>query len=163
MDLLKFIKGNLDAMLAKQDCAEIFGKAPGRFFGTSDTPTAEQVLDSLIDGNSSYGRIEFKDPSDGSVVGGLLGGHAGVTIADHPFLHALVGSSSASTIYISTLSIGESFNTSVGNAETTILHELGHLLSNLNWKGSQIKGDANNMTQSAANDALIQSKCGIKP
>jgi RHS repeat-associated protein len=79
LDLLKSLKSKLDAILANQDCAGIFGKAPGLLgFGTSSTPTASNVLDSLIDGSSGgasspYGSFQFVDPSNGTVIGGLLG------------------------------------------------------------------------------------------
>jgi len=34
----------------------------------------------------------------------------------------------------------------MANAEITVLHELGHVLSNLNWKMDQILPDYNNET-----------------
>ena len=158
--LLLAIKEALDSALSNTDCASIFGRSPSQMFGTA--PNAENVLDSLIGSTggatSPYGSIQFTDPGNGSVAGGILGDSAAVTIANHPFWHSF-GLPSSSTVYISTLVAGNNFDTSVLNAETTVLHELGHVLSNLNWTGNQILGDVNNPNQSAANDALIQSKC----
>jgi RHS repeat-associated protein len=167
LDLLRSLQSDLDTRLANSECAGIFGKAPGILgLGRSSTPTAASVLDSLISAasggvSSPYGTIQFIDPVDGSVAGGLLGGHSAITVANHPIIHSLLGLSSSSTVYISTLDVGENFNTSFVNAETTILHELGHVLSNLNWKGDKILPDVNSPDGSAANDSLIKSKCGL--
>ena len=50
---LKAIQETLDKLLANPDCAAIFGNAPGFLgFGTSSTPTAADVLDSLINGST---------------------------------------------------------------------------------------------------------------
>lgn len=150
-----------------------FGKAPGFLGrGTSSTPTAADVLHSIIDGStggapSPYGSIQFSDPTEGGgVINGLLQNSAAVTAPNNPIRHSVLGFSTSSTIYINTLPVPDSFNSSVANAETTILHELGHVLSNLNWKGDQILSDGTlggrGPDQSLANSELIQSKCGIK-
>lgn len=166
LSLLNAIEGNLDAALSDPNCSKIFGSA--NLFG-SGGPTAEDVLNSLITAanggsGSPYGSIQFIEPGSGSVPAGILAntGASAVTIKNNlGFWHNLFNLSGPSTIYISTLDTNNSsFNSSSASAELTILHELGHLLSNLGWWGDQIKPDASNEKQSAKNDTTITNACG---
>jgi len=170
--LLKALQGALDGLLANQQCAGTFGKAPG-LFSTSSTPTAGQVLDSLISASkggaaSPYGSIQFVDPDNPSGImqkSFILSGNPAETVATSPFWHSfpLWRFASASNVYINTLDAQGYFNFSTATAELTILHELGHVLANQNWKGDQIGTDANNPNQNNINDALIEKNCGLKP
>jgi hypothetical protein len=113
-------------------------------------------------GTGAYGGIRFVDPNDGTLIAGLMNatGAAAETVADHPVLHTWFGRPTSSTVYIGSLQTGpDDFNSSAHSAELIMLHELGHVLSNLNWKGDQIVPDANrNVNQ--ANTTRVENACG---
>jgi RHS repeat-associated protein len=155
--LLLSIETALNAALANPLCASVFG-TPGLL---SPTATATQILDSLIASAqpgataSPYGSIQFSD---------TLGVDAETSTTPWArFKHSL-GLPVSSTITVSTIwNIGNGqpgygyFNTSTINAESTILHELGHVLTNLDWKGG-IQPDKQDT--SATNTTTIMNACG---
>lgn len=151
--LLVTIQGTLDNALSDPKCASLFGTQGSLSSLMFGSVTAAQVLNSLIAGNSPYGSIQFTGRP-------LSMGAEGQTNSSSS-LKSLLGIPTSSTIIISSLSVGSSFNTSFYNAEVLVLHELGHLLANLGFSNDQITPDGLDPSGNASskNTAKIASAC----
>jgi hypothetical protein len=127
--LLLSIRTALDKALSNSDCSKLFGTSGLLSRGSS----AAQVLDSLINAATgsgpagNYGSIRFSD---------TLGIDAQTTVSFLGGVQRFLGFSTSSTVTISTIyNTGNGqpgfgfFNTSVYNAEVTVLHELGHVMT----------------------------------
>jgi hypothetical protein len=120
-DRLKSLQGALDNALSHSDCSKVLG-SPGLFNKLFGPSSAAQVLDSLIQGNSKYGSIVFGTPPQIESAAGetdrtsILWGTSKITINDAP--------------------LPDYFNEMTNvDAGVLILHELGHLLTNIGFSG----------------------------
>jgi len=105
---------------------------------------------------SPYGKIVFTDvPYDDGAAAKTSAGFVGTV--KHFF-----GAAVTSTVTIVNGDLPGYFGSSAYNAELTILHELGHVLSNLNFKNDQITPDGLDPSGkvSTDNDNKIKAACG---
>jgi RHS repeat-associated protein len=143
----------------------VFGTAPNLgsgLFGTGPTPTVQDVFASITS-NGTYGNIVFGTPANPDA-----------NSQTQPALWSatLILSSGQLVFTYNTITINNSTNPALAGSNAwnfastaqnaiTLLHELGHVLSNMGWTGGYFNNDDDNRIINGVNDQWIQLRCAV--
>ena len=147
--------------LMKEDCAKLFGSyRPNSRAGRGQEITALDVLHGLRTGKPGrFGLIEFRhigptgdDPTPAPAFTQLMNPVMGT-------LRRAVGATRKVKITINTYSGGTYWNDSVYNATELLLHELGHALRFIGFRGGEFVQDDGSRAIGRRNSELIREHC----